>query len=120
MSKKKKRRMLKDKARWAARKQPQYQHTPIRKSAKFDLIEMAGTRCMLCEQDFGSDITWHHLKPKYAGGDSSLENASLLCMNCQQRIHRYQWGSDEYRRLTKIILANRDSWTGRHINFPFD
>ena len=89
------------------------------KAAKFELIHMAGTRCMLCGKDFGSEITWHHLKPKYAGGDNSIDNASLLCSKCQTRIHRYKWGSVEYMQLTEVILENKQKLTGRRFTFTF-
>jgi len=90
------------------------------KTVKYKIIAMAGTRCMCCGEDFGSEITWHHLKPRYAGGKDTVENASLLCSNCHRHIHRYQWGTVEYKRLTKKILVNREKFTGRKLDFSFD
>ena len=100
-------------------KKQKRKNTGDSKATKYELICMAGTRCMLCGEDFGSEITWHHMKPKYAGGDNSLDNASLLCSSCQTHIHRYKWGSYEYTRLTKIILENKRAFTGRDFDFTF-
>lgn len=93
------------------------------RSIKYQMIVLAGTRCMCCGKDVGRDITWHHLKPRYAGGKDSLSNASLLCANCHTHIHKYKWGDAEYERLTRIILRNRAEFTGRedlNREFSFD
>lgn len=92
----------------------------IDRSVKYAMICLAGTRCMYCGEDFGSEITWHHLKPRYAGGKDTLENASLLCSNCHCHIHKFQWGTNAYRRLTEKILQNREEFTGREWEFSFD
>lgn len=92
------------------KKNSQLQHRD--KTVKQCLINLAGTRCMCCGRDVGSEITWHHLKPRYAGGQDTLVNASLLCSNCHTHIHKYQWGTEEYMRLTKIILERRLEYTG--------
>ena len=93
------------------------------RTIKQQIILLAGTRCMCCGKDVGSEITWHHIKPRYAGGQDTLQNASLLCANCHTHIHKYQWGSEEYIRITKIILANRIEYTnhyGLFLFFSFD
>lgn len=76
------------------------------------MIALAGTRCMYCGRDVGSEITWHHLKPRYTGGQDTIENASLLCANCHTHIHKFQWGTNEYMQLTKKILEKRLEYTG--------
>lgn len=91
------------------------------KSVKYRMIALAGTRCMQCGTDVGSEITWHHLKPRYAGGQDTLDNASLLCSNCHTHIHRFQWGDPEYKQLTENILRNRERFTGlTGLIFSFD
>lgn len=91
------------------------------RSVKYQMILLAGTRCMYCGKDVGKEITWHHLKPRYAGGKDSLSNASLLCANCHAHIHQYKWGDAEYIRLTKIILRNREEFTQRKdLYFSFE
>lgn len=92
----------------------------IDRSVKYAIICLAGTRCMYCGEDFGPEITWHHLKPRYAGGKDTLENASLLCSNCHCHIHKFQWGTEEYERLTKEILKNREKFTEQKLDFSFD
>ena len=94
------------------KKKKHSQQQQSRKVVKQLLIGLAGTRCMCCRKDVSSEITWHHLKPRYAGGQDTLENASLLCANCHTHIHKYQWGTEEYMRLTKIILERRLEYTG--------
>ena len=78
---------------------------------------------MCCRQEIGKDITWHHLKPRYAGGKDILSNTSLLCEDCHIHIHQFDWGSVEYEQLTRIILRNRAKFTGRedlNKEFSFD
>lgn len=90
------------------------------KLVKLQIIGLAGTRCMYCGKNVGSRITWHHLKPRYAGGQNTVENASLLCEHCHSLIHKHEWGSAEYREMTEIILTYRDIYTGCEWNFSFD
>lgn len=101
------------------KKKKTLQQHPRNKTVKQCLIGLAGTRCMCCGRDVGSEITWHHLKPRYAGGQDTLENASLLCANCHTHIHKFQWGTEEYIRLTKIILEKRIEYTGLPSVFTF-
>lgn len=72
-------------------------------ATKLQLINEYGTTCMLCLNDFGKAITHHHMKPVYAGGKDDYENGSLLCTQCQTRIHYYDYGTEEYARLTNQI-----------------
>lgn len=80
---------------------------------KCDLILRYGTKCMLCGEDVGLTIQWHHVTPKYYFKregleiDNSINNGSLLCPNCHTKIHKYQYGSKEYTKLTNEILRNK-------------
>ena len=78
-------------------------------ATKERLIALNGTRCMLCRKDFGNAITHHHLIPVSTNGKDDYENGSLLCSDCQVRIHRFDYGSFEYTELTTIILSNKQS-----------
>lgn len=77
------------------------------KATKLELLRRNGTKCMLCGKDVGKRIQWHHLVPKYAGGDDSYNNGSLLCPNCHTEIHEYLYGQEEYTNFTKQILSNK-------------
>lgn len=77
------------------------------KQTKIDLIMNHGRVCMCCKKDVGELIQWHHIIPRYAGGDDSYENGSLLCPNCHVDLHLYLYGTKEYERITKIILSNK-------------
>lgn len=80
---------------------------PRHRATKQKIVENAGTHCMLCGKDVGKHITWHHIKPRYAGGTDDYSNASLLCASCHAIIHDYLWESPEYMYYTRIILNNR-------------
>lgn len=77
------------------------------KAAKLELLNKHGTKCMICGKDVGKKIQWHHIVPRYAGGYDTYENGSLLCPLCHVEIHFYEYGDEEYTRLTKIILQNK-------------
>jgi hypothetical protein len=39
-------------------------------------------------------VAWcdaHHIVPRSAGGDASVDNLQLLCRRCHRRVHRYRW-----------------------------
>jgi predicted HNH restriction endonuclease len=80
---------------------------------KCDLILRYGTRCMLCGEDVGLTIQWHHIRPRYSFKrcgeeiDNSIHNGALLCPNCHTKIHKYQYGDKEYTRLTNKIAENK-------------
>ena len=77
------------------------------KPVKTQLVQKNGTICMLCGKDVGKHIQWHHLIPRYAGGDDSYENGSLLCCNCHLEVHDFMYGDEEYTIYTEKILANK-------------
>jgi hypothetical protein len=77
---------------------------PRCREAKRQLIENYGCVCFLCRKDVGRSITWHHVKPRYASGDDSYENGSLLCEKCHVEVHRYNWGTAIYNDyMTKVL-----------------
>lgn len=78
------------------------------KEVKRLLIERNGTRCMLCRQDVKMAIQWHHAQPKYAKGDNSYNNGTLLCDRCHKHIHQFQFGTTQYTQLTIQILKNKN------------
>ena len=84
------------------RKHPNRDKTKCHETKQF-LIERYGTTCMLCHNDFGKKITHHHMKPRYSGGSDDVDNGSLLCERCQNRIHHYDYGTQEYSDLTNEI-----------------
>ncbi|MBE5813468.1 MAG: HNH endonuclease [Clostridiales bacterium] len=77
------------------------------KATKLELLRRNGTKCMLCGKDVGKRIQWHHLVPKYAGGDDSYANGSLLCPNCHTEVHEYSYGDEEYTNFTQQIIKNK-------------
>lgn len=77
------------------------------KATKLELLQRNGTKCMICGKDVGKKIQWHHIIPRYAGGTDSYGNGSLLCHLCHVEIHFYEYGDEEYTRLTKIIRQNK-------------
>ena len=77
---------------------------------KQQLIRLCGTRCMYCEEECGPRITWHHIVPRSCGGSNTLKNSSLLCERCQKKIHSYPVDSDEFKEMTRKILANKKKW----------
>lgn len=77
------------------------------KQTKVELIMRHGRVCMHCKQNVGSLIQWHHIVPRYAGGDDSYGNGSLLCPNCHTEIHLYLYGMKEYEEMTQEILKNK-------------
>ena len=77
------------------------------KATKLELIEKHGKKCMLCGKEVEKHIQWHHIIPRYAGGDDSYENGSLLCCNCHLEVHDFMYGDEEYTIYTEKILANK-------------
>ena len=77
---------------------------------KQQLIRLCGTRCMYCETECGQKITWHHILPRCCGGPNTLSNSSLLCEDCQKKIHSYQINSKEFQEMTKKIKENKRRW----------
>lgn len=77
------------------------------KATKIELLQRNGTKCMICGNDVGKLIQWHHIVPRYAGGTDIYENGSLLCPLCHIELHYHEYGDEEYTRLTEIILQNK-------------
>lgn len=66
------------------------------------LLRIYGKRCMICGQELkDNEITYHHIKPLYAGGDNEIENGSILGENCcHKMIHLYEYGTKKYTKYT--------------------
>ena len=77
------------------------------KATKLELLERNGRKCMLCGKDVGKRIQWHHIIPRYAGGDDSYENGCLLCANCHTEVHEFMYGDEQYTEFTQKILVNK-------------
>ena len=77
------------------------------KATKLMLLMNNGQKCMICRKDVGKRIQWHHIVPKYAGGDDSYENGSLLCCSCHTEVHEFMYGEEEYAKFTEKILENK-------------
>ena len=78
------------------------------------LIERNGLRCMLCGKEFKyNDLYWHHIKPKHVSLkrgehiDNSYENGCLLCSDCHDYVHLFDWQDEEYKALMAQIKENK-------------
>lgn len=81
------------------------------KGKKTILKIMYGKRCMLCgEKKKDEELTFHHIKPKSHGGVASVENGALLCRDCQDFIHQYDFLTEEFFDYTLKILSNKEKF----------
>lgn len=72
------------------------------------LKQRYGKVCMLCERKLkDKEITYHHIIPKSVGGETSIENGTILCSQCQQIVHTFKYGEDGYTKLTIKINKNK-------------
>lgn len=75
------------------------------RDSKISLIQMYGTRCWKCGRNVNKMIQYHHIIPRYAGGEPvDISNGSLLCATCHVEIHQYQYGTDEYEESIIFLL----------------
>lgn len=81
---------------------------------KARLILNNGLRCMLCGEEVPyNQLNWHHIKPKSVckhlneAIDNSYENGALLCLSCHSFVHLFQYDSQEYKDITRLILLNK-------------
>jgi len=51
---------------------------------KVKLIQRDGTKCFLCNEELGEDITVDHLIPLVAGGPNLLSNMTLMHEKCNK------------------------------------
>lgn len=85
---------------------------------KAKLIVENGTICMLCEQDVGRHIEWHHIIPKCyyrrngLAVNNDYANGVLLCHDCHKRIHKYDYDSYEYKQAMAKAVSNRNDKLG--------
>lgn len=75
------------------------------------LKKIYGKRCMLCgDKKCHNELTFHHIKPKSYGGTSTLANGALVCRECHDKIHKYDFLSSQYFDLTLKILNNKEKF----------
>lgn len=75
------------------------------------LKKIYGKRCMLCsEKKYDSELTFHHIKPKSYGGNATLSNGALVCRQCHDKIHKYDFLSSQYFDYTLKILNNKEKF----------
>ena len=77
------------------------------KAVKKELIKRNGTKCMLCGQDAGTCIEWHHIIPLSKDGKNNYSNGALLCPNCHALVHKHKYKTAQYEKLMKQILRNK-------------
>lgn len=79
------------------------------KYQKLVLRQRYGNFCMLCERVLRKDKqSYHHRVPKSNGGQGSVENGAILCMQCQRIIHTFQYGTEAYQKLDDTIAKNME------------
>lgn len=78
------------------------------------LIVKNGLRCMLCGRGVPyRQLNWHHIKPKYVCKmnnepiDNSYENGALLCLECHDFVHSFEYNSQEYQDLMMLIKRKK-------------
>lgn len=78
------------------------------KVIKLELIRKYGRYCMLCDRKLKEqECTLHHIIPICNGGETTEENGSILCNQCQKIIHTFQYETEAYTKLTKVILKHK-------------
>lgn len=71
----------------------------------------AARHCCVCHRYKGVKIEVHHIQPKAAGGDDSLENAISLCFDCHADAGHYNAMHPRGTRLSQTELRlQRDAW----------
>ena len=75
------------------------------------LRQRYGNRCMLCERVLQKHKqSYHHRQPKSCGGRGTIENGTILCMQCQQIIHQFEYGTEAYTKLDALIAKNMEKY----------
>lgn len=75
------------------------------------LRQRYGNRCMLCERVLQKKKqSYHHRCPKSCGGRGTIENGTILCMECQRIIHLFEYGTEPYERIDKVIEKNMEKY----------
>ena len=84
------------------------------KLQKQTLRKMFGSRCMLCERPLQKKkCTAHHQIPLSCKGDTTLDNLAIVCAECSQIIHRFEYGSEAYTKLNNVINKNKVKYDKR-------
>ena len=75
------------------------------------LTKLYGSRCMLCERTLQKKYrTYHHIIPKSISNDNKYTNGCILCEQCQQIIHTFEYGEEGYTKLTNKILKHMQKY----------
>lgn len=76
------------------------------------------SNCWIC-----SDLQVHHKKPRHAWGDDGMENLMVLCKNCHEKEHGYEFNDDKKdskRALNeKMAVINEAISYGRKIKLTY-
>lgn len=56
---------------------------------KIEVLILSARHCCVCHRYAGLKIEVHHIKPRSAGGEDSLENAIALCFDCHTDAGHY-------------------------------
>ena len=85
--------------------------------SKKTLLDLYGSRCMLCRRYFEPiELQRHHIIPRYEYKrrneiiDDTIENLALLCKDCHRKIHVYDCRDSEYILYTISILESKAEW----------
>ncbi len=115
-----------------ARDDPKKDEPELTEETKSLVKKRDGNRCLCCGEENSRSLQVDHIKPKYYGGDHSLDNLQTLCSQCNQikgtetidfRIHKTPLTAAPVPiRLSKFIKAenHRDGYRvslRRSINF---
>lgn len=74
------------------------------KKHKKILIERDGTKCFMCGQEMGDDITLEHLVPLCSGGKNSLSNMVLMHEKCNRSLGNMPI----HQKISKIIKSRKE------------
>lgn len=75
------------------------------------LTQLYGSRCMLCERPLQKRYrTYHHIIPKSISNDNAYTNGCILCEQCQQIIHTFEYGDYGYTKLTSKIQKHMSKY----------
>ncbi len=89
--------------------------TPEQKQA---ILERDGYRCVVCGRGLKDGLELHvdHIKPRYLGGKSEIENGQTLCAPCNFRKKTYkqtETGKRMFIRLLKLAEKEGDTATAQ-------
>ena len=79
------------------------------KIVKQELLSKHGSKCMLCGEVVPqSEVTLHHIRPRYLDGADDYENCALLCKYCHfDVVNKINHESEEYIALMNQVKSNK-------------